>query len=218
MFADPSSVSAGSGFRLAVHLDQQEGWHTYWKSPGDIGLPTRIEWTLPEGWKAAPFEFPVPLRFDQEGIVSYGYDGEVLFFSEVQVPESAQLGEVELEAKVNWLVCEVSCIPGEASLKLPISVVAAANAAIDIDPRAALIDHFAAQHPVPATSIPDFAVEASLSVSAVQAEQTFKAAIRVTPTGGRAISAPQSAGAWPAITPIINLNGMLNELTITSSG
>jgi thiol:disulfide interchange protein/DsbC/DsbD-like thiol-disulfide interchange protein len=216
MFADVTTASAGSEFRLAVHLEQQKGWHTYWKSPGDIGLPTRIEWTLPEGWKAAPFEFPVPLRFDQEGIVSYGYDDEVLFFSDVQVPQAAQPGEVQLQAKVNWLVCEVSCIPGEATLSLPMTISAAVDPKQDAEPRAALIDHFAAQHPIAATSITDFAIEASLSVSAVQPEQPFKAAIRITPTGDRAISAHQSAGLWPAFVPIVNLNGMLTELSVTT--
>jgi len=216
LFADRQVVTPGSTFRLAVHLEQEAGWHTYWKSPGDIGLPTRIEWSLPDAWEAAPFEFPVPLRFDQDGIVSYGYDGQVLFFSEVQVPAGAQPGEVALEAKVNWLVCEVSCIPGKAKLKLPMRVVPGGGAAQEESPQVALIEYFTSQHPVAATSIPDFAIEASLSVSAVQEEKPFKAAIRITPTGDRPISAVQSAGTWPAFAPIIKLNGMLNESSLTT--
>ncbi|MEC8424296.1 MAG: protein-disulfide reductase DsbD domain-containing protein, partial [Myxococcota bacterium] len=87
LLKDTETLAPGMTFRLGVHLDQQEGWHTYWKSPGDIGLPTRIEWMLPAGSQATAFEFPVPERFDQSGIISFGYDGEVLLFSEVTLPE-----------------------------------------------------------------------------------------------------------------------------------
>ena len=216
MFADVPSVVAGSHFRLAVLLEQQEGWHTYWKSPGEIGLPTRIEWTLPEDWHAAPFEFPVPLRFEQDGIVSYGYDGQVLLFSDVSVPEGALAGSVILEAKVNWLVCEISCIPGQANLKLPIIVLQAGGLASAPSARSVLIDHFAAQHPVEPTSIEGFSIEASLSVAAVKAEQPFKAAIRIAPKQPGSVLAVQRAGTWPAFAPIIKLNGMLIESSITS--
>jgi len=214
MLADRDVVAAGATFRLAVHLEQQEGWHTYWKSPGDIGLPTRIEWTLPEGWQAAPFEFPVPVRFDQEGIISYGYEDQVLFFSEVTVPADAAVASAQLKAKVNWLVCEVSCIPGEANLTLPLKVVAAGAEPAAAGSYAPLFDHFAAQHPVHPTSISDFAVEASLSVSAVRPEQSFKVAIRVTPTGGANLAAPASAGTWPTFAPIMKFNGMLMESSV----
>jgi len=216
MFADSEAVQAGNSFRLAVHLQQQEGWHTYWKSPGDIGLPTRIEWSLPEAWQAAPFEFPVPVRFDQEGIISYGYEDQVLFFSEVSVPADAQPGSVQVEAKVNWLVCEVSCIPGEAKLSLPLKVVAAGSEAAAASPYVPLIDYFAAQHPVHPTSIAQFAVEASLSVSGVKQEQPFKVAIRLTPTGETKLEAPASAGTWPGFAPIINLTGMLMESSVSA--
>jgi len=218
LLADRQVVMAGESFRLAVHLQQKEGWHTYWKSPGDVGQPTRIEWKLPPGWQAQPFEFPVPLRFEQEEIasVSYGYDDQVLFFSEVTVPADAAAGTVLLEAKAKWLVCEVSCIPGQAQLKLPIEVVAAGAAAKGAGRYAPLVQHFAEQHPVHPTSISDFAIEASLSVSGVKAEQPFKVAIRVTPTGERKVKAVSTAGTWPAFAPIVKLTGMLMDSSITT--
>jgi thiol:disulfide interchange protein DsbD len=216
MFADSESVQAGSSFRLAVHLQQKEGWHTYWKSPGDIGLPTRIEWSLPETWQAAPFEFPIPVRFDQDGIISYGYEDQVVFFSEVSVPADVQPGNVQVEARVNWLVCEISCIPGEAKLRLPLKVVAAGSQVAAPSPYLPLIDHFAKQHPVHPTSIADFAVEASLSVSGVKQEQPFQVAIRVTPTSDSKVAVPASAGTWPGFAPIIKLTGMLMESSISA--
>src|SRR5262245_42903147 len=48
LLVEESPIVAGSTVRVGVHLAQDEGWHTYWKSPGDIGLPTEIAWTAPE--------------------------------------------------------------------------------------------------------------------------------------------------------------------------
>ena len=64
------------------------------RGPGDIGLPTSIQWTLPDGWSAAPHRYPTPARFDVQSIISYGYDHEVLLISELAVPATAAPGAV----------------------------------------------------------------------------------------------------------------------------
>ena len=216
LFAEQGSFDPGSSFRLAVHLEQKEGWHTYWKSPGDIGLPTRIDWSLPAGWTAEAFEFPVPLRFDQEGIVSYGYDDQVMFFSEVSIPPDQEPGLVELSAEVNWLVCETSCIPGKAYLKHRINVVSDPPGQPLPGPRSPLFQHFSKQHPVAALDVSKLAFEALLSVSAVRPEQPFQAAVRVVPAAGVQLEAPQSVATWPAFTPISSLNGFVSEYSLTN--
>ena len=111
LLTDKSHVQPGETFRLGLHLEQDEGWHTYWKSPGSVGKPTEILWTLPEGAKSSPYAYPAPMFFEQMGIVSIGYDEEVLFFTEVSLPESQAAGTITLSAKADWLVCKESCIP-----------------------------------------------------------------------------------------------------------
>ena len=209
LLTDVDTLAPGMTFRLGLHLDQTEGWHTYWKSPGDIGLPTRIDWTVPDGAATTPFAFPVPERFDQSGIISYGYDGEVLFFTEVTLPEDLTPGAYTLGAKADWLVCEVMCIPGAAELSLPVTVAASSDGAPG--PFAPLFDHYAAQHPTPPTGVEGVGVEMALSASAVHPEAPFKAAFLLMPTGGEALEVKDEVSGWPAFAPIVAGQFMLMD-------
>ena len=91
--------------------------------PGDSGLPTTIDWDLPAGFTAGPLQWPVPERFDSDGLATYGYPGKVLLLTEIQPPKSAQTGiPVVLKARAGWLACRVECTPGNASLDLSLPV------------------------------------------------------------------------------------------------
>ncbi len=211
LLADKDVVAPGSSVRLAVHLTQKEGWHTYWKSPGDIGLPTEIEWSLPDGSAHTKYEFPVPHRYDVQGIISYGYDEQVLFHTDVTLPTDLPEGELVLGAHARWLVCEVMCIPGEAELSLPLTV---AKDASPVNAFAGLIDHFEAQHPVPPTSVQGFMVETALSAAAVRPEETFEAVFYLNPAGGGPLDGATEVASWPTFTPIVDGNWMLSEVTV----
>ena len=203
LVAESTSLRAGDVARVALHLEQAAGWHTYWKSPGDIGLPTSIQWTLPDGWSAAPHRYPTPARFDVQSIISYGYDHEVLLISELAVPATAAPGAAVLRARADWLVCEVVCIPGGADLALPVEVRAADAPAPEPGPAASLFAETAARHPVPALSIPGVAIETALSASAVRPEEPFRFAVRVAPVDGKALGFDAGPGGWPAFAPIV---------------
>ena len=194
-------MAPGGTFRLGVHLEQRENWHTYWKSPGDIGLPTSIDWGVPGGATTGPMDFPVPQRFDQEGIISYGYDGAVLFFTEVTVPAGAATGPTTLTAQASWLVCEVVCIPGGASLSLPFLVAEGEGEPNGFAP---LFDHYEAQHPVAPASVSEFHVESALSANAVQPGAEFRFAVRLTPSGETPLQFETRHGNWPAFVPIVS--------------
>jgi thiol:disulfide interchange protein DsbD len=133
LLADTAAVAPGRAFEAGVLLEMAPGWHTYWEYGGNAGLPTRIEWELPEGFVAGPIEWPAPeAKLEPGDIQTYAYSGRVLLMVPITPP--AELGgEVELKAKVSWLVCEDICIPGDAevSLRLPVAQEAApANAAV----------------------------------------------------------------------------------------
>ena len=69
LLTDTTALVPGETVRLGVHLAPDDGWHAYWKAPGETGEPLRIEWDLPPGMTAPEHAFPVPVRFDQSGIV-----------------------------------------------------------------------------------------------------------------------------------------------------
>ena len=77
--ANVDAVVPGEPFLVGVRLKMQPHWHTYWKYPGDAGIPTDIKWELPEGWLAGSIQWPVPLKLQEPGDIQiYGYHDEVL--------------------------------------------------------------------------------------------------------------------------------------------
>jgi len=130
LLADVTAVVPGKPFTVGLLLHMVPNWHTYWKFPGDAGIPTEIKWKLPEGWKAGEIQWPIPLKLDEPGDIQiYGYHDEVLLMQEITPPASLKDSSVQLAADANWLVCEKICIPGSATLKLDLPVAAESAAA-----------------------------------------------------------------------------------------
>lgn len=157
LVADRTAAVPGQPLKLGLRIQHDPEWHTYWRNPGDSGLPTRIDLSLPAGWKAGGIEWPAPQRIFVGPLANYGYDGDVLLPMPVTVPASPS-GRVDLRAKASWLVCKEVCIPGEASLALDLPV--AANAA----PSAFAAQFERSARLAPASAIP---VRAALSKTAV---------------------------------------------------
>lgn len=130
LVADVLSIRPGTAITVALRMTMDNGWHTYWKNPGgNIGLPTRISWKLPNGFSVGPIQWPYPEKIitplieGEPPMVSYGYDEEILLQVEISTPESLPVGQkVSIEADVKWLACESACIPGSANLKLNLPV------------------------------------------------------------------------------------------------
>lgn len=101
----------------------EEGWHSYWKNPGDSGLPTSIEWTLPEGFIADDIQWPSPQLFETADIVSFGYEDEVCLLTDIKAPAALKTGlVVRLSASVEWLACREECVPGRSELTIELPV------------------------------------------------------------------------------------------------
>ncbi|MBT3931239.1 MAG: hypothetical protein HOF34_11045, partial [Rhodospirillaceae bacterium] len=102
---------------LEVRLD--DGWKTYWRSPGDAGIPPHVEWENSGNLETAAFLWPAPVRFNYYDLETFGYEKQVVF------PINAHLrkvGEaVSLRARVDLLICDDVCIPHtfNATLDLP---------------------------------------------------------------------------------------------------
>lgn len=150
LLSPQASVQPGVPFWLALRLRHAPGWHTYWLNPGDSGLPTRMTWRLPDGFRASPFHWPAPHPIVAEPLVSLGYDGELVLLTEITPPATLALERVTLGGRLDWLECQEACLPGRAELDLtlPVSrtpalavpevarVVAAAQRALPADAQA----------------------------------------------------------------------------------
>jgi thiol:disulfide interchange protein DsbD len=127
----PDGVQTGKPLVLGLQLQHQLGWHTYWKNPGDSGLPTQLTWTLPAGVSAGDIQWPTPKKIPVANLANYGYEGTVLLPVPVTVAGSFQAADAEITVglKAQWLVCKTECIPeeGEFSLKIPVRGSTALN-------------------------------------------------------------------------------------------
>jgi thiol:disulfide interchange protein/DsbC/DsbD-like thiol-disulfide interchange protein len=125
----PEGVAPGKTVWLGLLIEHQPHWHTYWKNPGDSGLPTRLEWKLPAGLAAGEIDWPRPHRMPVGPLVNYGFEGRLLLPVPVTVSAAPLGANVDIAVRADWLVCKEVCIPesGEFKLKLPVQAATAAN-------------------------------------------------------------------------------------------
>ncbi|MBE2216518.1 MAG: thioredoxin family protein [Opitutaceae bacterium] len=121
LVAETRTIEAGRPFWVGLRMSMEEHWHTYWVNPGDSGMATTLIWTLPEGFSAGPIQWPVPKKLPTPGLMTYGFEGDILLMVEITPPATMPVGAaVRLAAKAEWLICKEACIPGEAEHTLEI--------------------------------------------------------------------------------------------------
>lgn len=124
LVAEREIVQPGETFYAAFDLVIAEGWHVYWRNPGDAGLPPKANWTAGAAAVDGEFVWPIPkeLVVVEGQIMDYGYDERLVLPFAVNVPVEAA-GEFELSGKLDYLICEEICIPETAaySLRLPVA-------------------------------------------------------------------------------------------------
>jgi thiol:disulfide interchange protein DsbD len=152
LVSDAAAIAPGQPFTVALRMQHDPHWHSYWIAAG-TGYPTSLAWTLPEGFKAGPIQWPAPhMVKDSAGtITGNGYEGEIFLLVEItppalpvfrasensgQIPGGQQAatghlapgGTVKLTAAAEWLMCMDVCMPGDASLDISFPVAAEAQA------------------------------------------------------------------------------------------
>src|SRR5581483_10975552 len=115
--AEIRNGSGGAMFQAGVEIRLKEGWKTYWRYPGDSGVPPALDFSGSQNVRSVNVMFPAPSRFpDGAGGNSIGYKGDVILPLRV-VPQDAAK-PVTLKLKLDYAVCEKLCIPAEAKLDL----------------------------------------------------------------------------------------------------
>ena len=130
LVAAVSAAAPGQPFQAAVKLVHAKDCHTYGKvlPPGVIGKPTKLTWTLPEGWQIEELTWPATHQVPStDGAISDGYDGTAYLPVKITPPATAAVGSnAELKVKVNALVCDPkSCLPFVKEVALTLNVAAA---------------------------------------------------------------------------------------------
>jgi thiol:disulfide interchange protein DsbD len=107
---------------LGVLINLQKDWHIYWRNPGDSGLPTDVELILPEGITASEIKFPFPETFTSDEIVNYGYENQVLFLFDLNVPQNYSLKELNISAKITSLLCKEMCKAFDTTVTITLDI------------------------------------------------------------------------------------------------
>jgi DsbC/DsbD-like thiol-disulfide interchange protein len=108
--------AVGKVFRAGVEIRLKSGWHTYWRYPGDAGVPPRFDFTGSQNVKAVDVLWPAPQPIPERDLVTIGYTGDVILPLAV-VPENGAK-PVTLRLKLDYAVCEALCVPAEAKAEL----------------------------------------------------------------------------------------------------
>lgn len=131
LIAPFEAVQAGQKFWVALRLIPEDGWHTYWRNPGDSGLPTALDWQdLPKGVELGDLQWMPPSRLLIFDLMNYGYNGESLNLIHVQIPADYSASTLTLKAHASWLICKDVCLPEEADLELELPIAANASPSI----------------------------------------------------------------------------------------
>ncbi len=141
-----ATAKPGDTITAGVHLKMDPGWHTYWKNPGGPGLPTTVAWQLPEGVSAGEIEWPLPEKYVTQEITTYVYHDEVVLLVPLKLSPELKPGALEFKAKIQWLECEVACIPGDADVQATLTIGAETKPSAS----AALIETWRGKLPKPA--------------------------------------------------------------------
>ena len=121
----PQGAGPGQPVWVGLKITHQPHWHTYWKNPGDSGLPTTLEWTLPAGVTAGETAWPAPKSISIGTLTNYGYEDTVVLPVPLTVSPAFQAGltgDMEIKLNASWLVCRQECIPQDGSFVLHVPV------------------------------------------------------------------------------------------------
>jgi suppressor for copper-sensitivity B len=116
-----TTLDAGLEFRFA------DGWHGYWRTPGDAGVAPQIDWSRSDNVAGADVAWPAPHRLVIEGLQNYTYEGRVVLPIKLRIKNPAVAARIEVG--LNYAACSDVCVPYQANLTLPLSPGAGTPAA-----------------------------------------------------------------------------------------
>ena len=116
LLAGPPAVKSAKSYLAGVEITLAEGWKTYWRTPGDAGVPPQFDWAGSTNLATIKVGYPAPRRMQEPGAETIGYTSAVIFPVEVVPRDPAK--PVDLELKLEFGVCREICIPAEAKLSL----------------------------------------------------------------------------------------------------
>jgi DsbC/DsbD-like thiol-disulfide interchange protein len=198
----------GATLRAGIELRLAPGWKTYWRYPGDSGIPPRFDFAKSRNVKSVTVRWPAPQRLTDEGGTSIGYKHDLIFPLDV-VPED-RAKPVTLSLTIDYGVCEKICVPVDAKAELTISGKPTAQ-----DARIAAAD---ARVPKPAA----LAQDGALSIRSVKRDGSRRIVVDVAYPAGESIDlfaeGPTAEWALPVPSPVAGASDGAQRFTFELDG
>ena len=109
LIKDHSDFVPGTSINIGLKVSMDDGWHTYWKNPGDSGGPIELNWDLPTGFSVSDVQWPLPEKIEYPPLMTYGYEDFVIYPMVLSIPENYSDNYFEMTADI--LICADVCIP-----------------------------------------------------------------------------------------------------------
>jgi DsbC/DsbD-like thiol-disulfide interchange protein len=119
LIAGSSATPERAPIRAGIEIRLKNGWHTYWRYPGDAGVPPRFDFAGSQNVKSVEVLWPAPQRIPEQGLVAIGYTGDVILPLAIAPQNSGE--PVKLRLKIEYAVCETLCVPAEGKAELTLS-------------------------------------------------------------------------------------------------
>ncbi|MEM1351757.1 MAG: protein-disulfide reductase DsbD domain-containing protein [Pseudomonadota bacterium] len=107
----PGWVQSDGSRIAALRVDLAPGWKTYWRAPGDAGIPPRFDWSGSRNLHSVAVNWPAPKVFDQNGYRSVGYENTLIIPLHIEATQSG--APIQLNAQMELGICSDICIPHE---------------------------------------------------------------------------------------------------------
>ena len=112
-------VGSETTIPLGLEFNLAEGWHTYWRYPGDAGVPPHFDFSGSQNLKAVEVLWPAPRRLPEAGLDTIGYDRDVILPLRVTPQDPAK--PVTLQVTLDYAICEKLCVPAETKAGLALA-------------------------------------------------------------------------------------------------
>jgi DsbC/DsbD-like thiol-disulfide interchange protein len=122
LFGGTAKTKEGEQLMAGIQLRMDDGWKTYWRNPGDSGVPPQFDWSGSTNLKEAKLLYPAPHRFFDANSTAVGYSGEVVF--PVKLTPERPGEPIELKLAFDFGLCKSLCIPNQAKLSLKLAPAA----------------------------------------------------------------------------------------------
>src|SRR5262245_18866831 len=116
LVARSSPAPEQAAIRAGIAIRLKNGWHTYWRYPGDAGVPPRFDFAGSQNAKSVEVRWPAPQRISEQGLVAIGYTGDVILPLAIRPQDRTK--PVKLHLKLDYAVCETLCVPAEGQAEL----------------------------------------------------------------------------------------------------